>query len=89
MGSVSRTFSDPTTDEEWQDAVDSAYVMLVLDSAQKYELVSGGPVVNVDRCEEILARGAAHGFQPASDAIARLISRGTPPREFPVADGDS
>lgn len=65
---------DPQTDTEWQDAVDSAYACLALDSARLYGLVTGGPTVNVERCEEILTRGKARGVEPAPDAVERIMS---------------
>jgi len=64
---------DPTAPQEWQEAVDSARVMLALASARFYGLVEGGPTVDVTRCEEILARGAALGYLPAPDAVERYI----------------
>lgn len=57
--------SDPRTPAEWQDAVDSAEFCLALQSARDYGLIAGGPGVNVDRCAELLARGAAIGIFPA------------------------
>jgi hypothetical protein len=59
---------------EWQDVVDAAAVCLALDSARLYGLVVGGPGVDVERCEEILAAGKARGVLPSPDAIERWIS---------------
>ena len=64
---------DPATAEEWQEAVDAAHGMLLLDSARRYGLVSGGPKIDAGRCEEILRRGAERGMTPAPDAVERLI----------------
>jgi hypothetical protein len=55
---------DPQTPAEWREAVDAAEFHLLLDSARKYGLVTGGPVIDVARCEEILRRGAAQGYRP-------------------------
>jgi hypothetical protein len=55
---------DPQTPEEWQDAVDTADFLLLLDAARQYGLVEGGPGVDVERCADILARGAAIGVIP-------------------------
>jgi len=63
---------DPKTPGQWQEAVDSAYGALVLESAKAYGLLTGGPVVNVDRCEKILRRGARRGIYPAPDAIEKF-----------------
>jgi hypothetical protein len=63
---------DPKTNAEWQDAVDLAEGYLALDSARKYGLLNGGPDVDVERCEELLAKGKARGITPAPDAIEKL-----------------
>lgn len=67
---------DPQTRSEWQDAVDAAHGASLLDSARKYGLVTGGPEVDVGRCDEILARGAAAGIVPRPDALDRFIAEG-------------
>ena len=61
------------TPTEWQDAVDWADVFLTVDSAVKYGLITGGPGVDIARCEKLLARGAELGYRPADDAIERLL----------------
>lgn len=65
---------DPETDAEFQDAVNAAEGALALASARAYGLVTGGPEINEDRCEEILAAGAARGIYPAKDAIETFVS---------------
>ena len=55
---------DPKTDAEWQEAVDLAEFYLRLDSARQYGLITGGPEVNVARCEALLATGKERGFRP-------------------------
>jgi hypothetical protein len=49
---------DPESPAEWQEAVDTAHFLLLLDSARQYGLVEGGPAVDIERCEAILKRGA-------------------------------
>lgn len=66
--------NEPRTDHEWQDAVDAAKGMLAVDAARTYGLVDGGPPVNVDRCNEILLRGAARGIVPSPTAIEQLAA---------------
>jgi hypothetical protein len=68
------TAREPRTDAEWQEAVDGAFACLVLDSARQYGFVEGGPAVNVERCEEILARGRERDVTPSADAIERFIA---------------
>ena len=58
---------DPETPEEWQYAVTAAHVLVMIDSAKKYGLVRGGPVINVDRCEWLLMEGRALGYEPRED----------------------
>jgi hypothetical protein len=55
---------DPEGPVEWQQAVDAAHWWLRFDAARQYGLVDGGPAVDVDRCRDILALGAAGGYQP-------------------------
>jgi hypothetical protein len=59
---------DPITPLEWQDAVDGAQFYLHLDACRQYGLLTGGPEVNIERCEEILRRGDKLGYRPA-DAV--------------------
>ena len=62
-------YQDPQTPAEWQEAVDWAEFYTQVDSARKYGLITGGPEVDVRRCEQLLKRGAARGVQPSDDAI--------------------
>ena len=55
---------DPRTRREWQEAVDCAHELLVLDSARQYGLITGGPEANVDRCLEIIDKAARKGIRP-------------------------
>lgn len=66
---------DPTTPEEWQEAVDLAHGCLALDSARQFGLITGGPVVDVDRADYILTQGRSRGFTPANDAVERFVQR--------------
>lgn len=76
FGSKEPGRKDPDSPEEWQEAVDVAHVMLHIESARQYGLVRGGPVIDVDRCEQILELGELLGYTPAEDAIERLLSTG-------------
>ena len=69
---------DPNNSGEWQDAVDAAHACLTLDAARLYGLVTGGPGVNVGRCEDILNRGRRRGVEPRPDAVERFLSELTP-----------
>lgn len=67
-------WTEPETDEQWQEAVDLAEACIMLDSAIKYGLVTGGPRINVDRCQELLDRGKVRGTFPRQDAVERFIA---------------
>ena len=70
---IKNRFRNPRTPEELQDAMDAAYACITLDDARQYGLVIGGPKINVDRAEEILALGKAAGYTPSPDAIERFL----------------
>lgn len=65
---------DPATPAEWQEAVDGAYGLLVLDSARQYGLITGGPTINAERAEEIIRRGAELGVTPDENAPLRVVA---------------
>lgn len=67
---------DPRTRKEWQEAADAAEGALALESARLYGLVTGGPVVDGERCVHILEMAADKGITPAKDAIERFIVHG-------------
>jgi len=62
---------DPETPSDWQNAVDAAGFYRLVADARMYGLLEGGPEVNIERCDELLRRGAALGFKPKS--VAELI----------------
>lgn len=72
---VKRETKEPATPSEWQEAVDLAYGAQCLDSARQYGLVSGGPKVNLDRCDEILRRGNQLGYTPGPGAVERFMKQ--------------
>jgi len=69
-----------------------------LDSARQYGLVSGGPKVIVERCEDILRRGAKRRIKPIRSNVDRFIKslcvsadpadwpEDSRVQEFPVSD---
>jgi len=64
---------EPTTRAEWQDAVDAAHALLLLDDAKLYGLLTGGPRVDRERCRWTLERGAEQGIRPRIDQLTREI----------------
>lgn len=57
----------PETDEEWQEAVNWAELLLDIYEVMASNGVTAirGQQINVRRCHEILTEGAARGFMPA------------------------
>ena len=63
----------PRTTAEWHEAVDLAEVHLLIHSARCYGLITGGPEVNVDRCQKILKKGRQLGIIPAADCVEKIV----------------
>lgn len=64
---------EPRTKAQWQEAVDAAEMLLVLDSARQYGLIAGGPKIKVERCMKILHDGRKKGITPAADGVERMV----------------
>ena len=62
----------PQTSEQWQEAVNISFALLSIDSARAYGLITGGPTVNVERCEEIIVMGDRLGFKPQDEEVKRF-----------------
>ena len=56
---------NPSNAAEWQEAVDAADFVLVLDNLKQYGLITGGPQGNIARCETILEEGRKRGYFPS------------------------
>ena len=56
--------NDPQTPKEWQEAVDMAYFLLLIDSARQYGLITGGPEIDWHHCVDIVERGEKLGYKP-------------------------
>jgi hypothetical protein len=63
----------PQTPTQWQEAVDAAHAAISLDACRQYGLVTGGPEINMERCEQIIEQGRARGFVPTEDAIPNFV----------------
>jgi len=55
----------PKTTAEWQEAVDAAAGMRAIADCKMYGLIEGGPSINVERCDWILARGRRRNVTPS------------------------
>ena len=60
---------------QWQAAVDAAQGCLALAAARELGLITGGPSVNVQRCEGIIREGAALGVTPTEGAVADFMTQ--------------
>lgn len=56
---------DPQTPEEWQEAVDLAAGARLIADCKMYGVITGGPAIDVARCDFILRRGAKLGIRPS------------------------
>jgi len=59
-----RPYRDPATDDELQTAVNAAAACRLIADCKMYGLVDGGPAIDITRCDELLAMGAARGVRP-------------------------
>lgn len=66
--------NEPSTDAEWQEAVDAAYAAALIDAAVSLGLLEAGPRVEMGRCRQLLRRGKGLGFTPRKDEVVRIIA---------------
>lgn len=65
---------DPQSDQEWQDSVDTAYVLLELQQCIQVGIVVDGPVrINVRRCEELLQMGEKRNIRPRLNCMETVL----------------
>jgi len=55
---------EPKSKREWQEAADLALFWLKVDDLRSYGVLRGGPVVNAEQCERIIAAAARRGIHP-------------------------
>lgn len=65
---------NPATPAEWQEAVNAAFVMRRIADCVMYGLITTDLVIDIDRCDEILERGAAHGYRPKPGIIGEVFA---------------
>lgn len=66
---------DPQTPEDWQTAVNLAEVLLLVDSARQYGLITGGPAIHADRCAALLEAARSRGIVPEAAAVDTLVRK--------------
>lgn len=64
---------NPRMPAEWQEAADGAQVMLLVDAARQFGLVTGGPEIDQERCVEILRLAKQRGITPREDCVERAF----------------
>ena len=69
---------EPTTPAEWQEAVDQAAFLILLQTAVMYGLVKTKQKINRRRCDSIVSRGLrVHGIRPkpAAELAEKFLVR--------------
>jgi hypothetical protein len=56
---------EPKTPEEWQEVVDMAAAARAVADCKMYGLLTGGPDIDVERCDDLLRRGRKRGITPS------------------------
>jgi hypothetical protein len=59
-----RARTNPKTREEWQAAVNAAAALRALADCKMYGIIDGGPRIDVERCDELLAKAEALDIRP-------------------------
>lgn len=57
----------------WEDLANQAEAGLRVDSARAYGLITGGPKINWERCQEVLERAKALGIVPTERGIGQAL----------------
>jgi hypothetical protein len=55
----------PATPSEWQEAVDLSCGLRALANCKMYGLLAGGPEIDHDRCDQLIAEGKRLGIGPS------------------------
>jgi hypothetical protein len=63
LTALEREFAE-LPDKQLQELVDGAAFLLLIDAARQYGLVTGGPEVDVERCDAALRVGRQRGLAP-------------------------
>jgi hypothetical protein len=56
---------DPNTPEEWQEAYDAALACRTIADCRMYGLLKGGPLIDLERCDRLIAAGEKRGLRPS------------------------
>lgn len=64
----------PQTAAEWQEAYDMAHVMRMLHDCKLYGLLVGGPTIDVQRCDYLIAQGNAMGLRTSRPALDLAVA---------------
>jgi hypothetical protein len=69
---MTESIREPQTPAEWNEAAALAEVMLDIDAARRYGLITGGPKINVERCRAIIRDARAQGIVSTAATINRV-----------------
>lgn len=74
---MSARWARPKTSEDWQEAVNSAALLLAIDSCRQYGLITGGPEINAERCCRMIQRGRERGVvaAPVDELLHSRLAR--------------
>jgi hypothetical protein len=72
---------EPITAQDWSLAVSSAWGLLIVKKAVEMGVLHSGLTVNVERCEEMVARGEALGFRPNPSILRVIAEKMGPPQD--------
>lgn len=73
-GTGSTAPNEPSTEAEWQEAVNGAYAAALIDAAVRRGLLEAGPRIDLSRCRQVIRRGSDRGFSPQRNEVVRIIS---------------
>ncbi len=66
--------NEPSTETEWQEAVDAAYAAALIDAAVRLGLLESGPRIDLRRCRQLLQSGKGRGFTPRKEEVVGIIA---------------
>jgi hypothetical protein len=67
---------EPRTEEEWAEAADLALFFWRIHRGGHWGLIQGGPVIDEERCREILLRAETRGITPEAKDLERALFGG-------------
>lgn len=66
---------DPTTDDEWQDAVDAAAAALAIRDAHEYLFESPSTAAHLRLCRKVVEAGRDRGIAANPEVVKRAVEK--------------